>query len=523
MVSVIVVSYNTTLFNEVLKVIPLTENLGFAIAVVGFLLGITGLVISAVCVFLGERATLALLIIVSAVVKVLFAQYRIPFDEVMWINVFETSTQESWELLNASLLWGVFLYGVLPAVLIYRWWPTSTDWRTHFQQQTIHIGAFFGLAIGSIFIDLGQFETFAREHRKVRVHINPVYPVYSLLQAAAHKWHGEQSHPFQRLVDKVSPLAEPGERHLMILVVGETARWDRFGINGYHRNTTPYLFAMSGLTVFDRVQSCGTSTAVSVPCMFSLYGKDDFELKEASYTQNVLDVLQSSGVSVLWRDNNSSSKHVADRVEYQNFKKPELNPICDIECRDEGLLAGLDDWLQQQPGDALIVLHQMGSHGPNYWRRYPKAFEVFTPVCQQSDLTACSMQEVNNAYDNTILYTDYVLEKIRQWLVRYQQEYQTAFVYVSDHGESLGENGVYLHGMPYFMAPDEQLHVPMLLWQPSASKDVSIKRNDTPLSHDNLTPTLLDFFKRIPEQNARVDINRFKSVLELEQQGILEE
>jgi lipid A ethanolaminephosphotransferase len=309
----------------------------------------------------------------------------------------------------------------------------------------------------------------------------------------------------------------------MILVVGETARWDRLGINGYHRNTTPYLSAMSGITVFDQVQSCGTSTAVSVPCMFSLYGKDEFDLNAAAYTQNVLELLQSSGVAVLWRDNNSSSKHVADRVEYQNFKTPKLNPVCDIECRDEGMLAGLDEWLQRQSGDALIVLHQMGSHGPNYWRRYPKAFEVFTPVCQQSDLTACTLEEVNNAYDNTILYTDYFLEQVRQWLSRYQAEYQTSFIYLSDHGESLGENGVFLHGMPYFMAPTEQTHVPMVIWQPDAIADVAIKRNDAALSHDNLTPTLLDFFERIPNQPGYAAIVRSSSVLTPEPEVVLQE
>ena len=146
----------------------------------------------------------------------------------------------------------------------------------------------------------------------------------------------------------------------------------------------------------------------------------------------------------------------------------------------------------------LVVLHTMGSHGPAYYKRYPDSFEVFTPTCQTNQLNECNDEEINNAYDNTIIYTDYVLSKLISVLEKNTKVDESAMFYISDHGESLGENGLYLHGMPYFIAPDEQKKVAALMWFNeglSQSLDIdSIKEKiEVPLSHDNLIHTLLGF------------------------------
>jgi lipid A ethanolaminephosphotransferase len=287
---------------------------------------------------------------------------------------------------------------------------------------------------------------------------------------------------------------------LVVLVVGEATRADHFSLNGYNKETNPQL-KKEDIINFSNVYSCGTSTAVSVPCMFSYYKKSDYSFKKGLRKENILDVLHhTNSISVLWRDNNSNSKGAALRVTYEDYKTSHTNTICtDDECRDEGMLVGLDTYIASQQGnDILIVLHQMGNHGPAYYKRYPKAFEKFTPVCKTNQLEECTQEEISNAYDNAILYTDDFLVKTIDLLKKYDKTHQTAMIYMSDHGESLGENNIYLHGLPYFMAPDAQIHIPALVWANDSLKNTfNLKEIDTTkkVTHDNLFYSLLGLFE----------------------------
>jgi lipid A ethanolaminephosphotransferase len=164
------------------------------------------------------------------------------------------------------------------------------------------------------------------------------------------------------------------------------------------------------------------------------------------------------------------------------------------------MLHGLQAYLDGHPsGDILIVLHQMGSHGPAYHKRYPPAFRTFAPTCESSQLDACTEAEIGNTYDNTIRYTDHFLAEVIELLRANDARFETAMVYLSDHGESLGEAGLYLHGLPYLIAPDTQTHVPLILWFGSNNRDVDVdavrQLRDLPLSHDNLFHTLLGLFE----------------------------
>jgi lipid A ethanolaminephosphotransferase len=232
--------------------------------------------------------------------------------------------------------------------------------------------------------------------------------------------------------------------------------------------------------------------------MFSNLTRNGYSESKAESTYNILDVLNIAGVNILWRDNNSNSKGVADRVTYEDYKTPENNTICDDECRDEGMLVGLQEYIDsKETGDILIILHQMGNHGPAYYKRYPKAFEYFTPVCKTNQLENCTSEEINNAYDNAILYTDYFLSKVIN-LLKQNKEFETAMFYISDHGESLGENNLYLHGLPYFMAPDAQTHVPAIMWLGENFKidrDTLKKTATKEYSQDNIFHTLLGLFE----------------------------
>jgi lipid A ethanolaminephosphotransferase len=229
--------------------------------------------------------------------------------------------------------------------------------------------------------------------------------------------------------------------------------------------------------------------------MFSSLGRSDYSHTQGKNMSNVLDILNHAGVEVLWRDNNSSSKGVANRVIYQDFKTSNNNHICDVECRDVGMLDGLQDYISTHKNqDILIVLHMMGSHGPAYYKRYPKAFEKFTPTCKTNQFSKCTNEMINNAYDNTIVYTDYFLSQVIA-LLKKNQTHQSAMLYMSDHGESLGEKGLYLHGMPYFIAPKEQTHVASIAWfDKQFSTEVTKGKKDLALSHDGLFHTLLGLF-----------------------------
>jgi lipid A ethanolaminephosphotransferase len=284
-------------------------------------------------------------------------------------------------------------------------------------------------------------------------------------------------------------------RKLVVLVVGEAVRWDHFSLNGYSRETNP-LLKKEDIINFTQFTSCGTETAVSVPCMFSSLGRADYDKDVAEHTENVLDVLKHAGTNILWRDNNSDSKGVALRVAYEDYKLPANNTVCDDgECRDEGMLVGLQEYINAHPkGNIVIILHQMGNHGPAYYKRYPKEYEKFTPVCKTNQLEQCTQAEITNGYDNTILYTDTVISKVIGMLKQNDEMFATAMFYLSDHGESLGENGLYLHGFPYNIAPEAQKHVPAVMWfgkQYNMNKTLLRERSKESYSQDFLFHTML--------------------------------
>jgi lipid A ethanolaminephosphotransferase len=282
------------------------------------------------------------------------------------------------------------------------------------------------------------------------------------------------------------------------MVVGETARADHFSLDGYDRETTPRL-AEKDVLNFSNVSACGTATRVSLPCMFSNLGRSDYSHDEAKRRETLLDVLNHAGIRTVWLDNNSGCKGVCDHSPTWTAAGLDMDGVCeDGECYDSVLLDQLQQAIDDADQDTVIVLHQNGSHGPAYYRRYPEEFERFTPACQSDDFADCTREEIINSYDNTIYYTDYFLSQVIDLLDNRSAELDTALLYVSDHGESLGEYGLYLHGTPYFLAPEAQTHVPMMLWLSAPyqldfgmNRSCLEERRVADLSHDNLFHSVL--------------------------------
>ncbi|AXF85423.1 putative phosphatidylethanolamine transferase Mcr-1 [Ephemeroptericola cinctiostellae] len=490
--------YNWSFFNHFNQAYS-TFSLPFFISIGIMLFSATALVLSLICYRRTTKPILMLLFIIAAFCAYYMNTYDIIVDKTMIQNVVQTNVNEAKDLFTWKMVGYALVLGVLPAWIVSRVHLPKTTFKAAFSNKFKLIALLLILMASQAFGFSKNYSSFFREHKLVRFYANPITPVYSAIQFAIKSNTDSAPKVVTPLGEDAKKSATDSDRHLTILVVGETARADHFSLNGYAKDTNP-LLAKEQVVSLHNLSSCGTSTAVSVPCMFSGLGRANYDEKKFNASENLLDVLNRAGVSVLWRDNNSDSKGVATRLTYQDYKDPKINTICDTECRDEGLLVGLQDYIDQhKTGDITIVLHQMGSHGPAYYSRYTKAFEKFTPACQTNLLEKCSVEEISNAFDNTIVATDYFLSKVIALLKPNAKNFQTAMVYMSDHGESLGENGVYLHGMPYAIAPEAQKHPASIIWLGDGFKALTFdqlkQKADAPLSHDNLFSTLLGLNK----------------------------
>jgi lipid A ethanolaminephosphotransferase len=489
-------SGNLSFFGKVLTAYPLATGNALALAsLAAMLIGSTLLLLALTCFGRTTKPVLIGILLLASLAAHFMDSYGVVINDDMLQNAAQTNLAEAGDLLNFRLLGYFVMLGVLPAIAIAR---LPLRWRG-IRVEAIARGKLLAavvlLMVGTVLAFGGFYASFLREHKSLRSYANPGYFIYSAIKYSTGSLAVKSRQVLTSIGADAQIPASDVERELFILVIGETARADRFSLNGYARDTNPQLRRADAIS-FSNFRACGTSTATSVPCMFSLLGMDKFDTKKGAAQENLLDVLTHAGVNVLWLDNNSDSKDVALRVPYQSYKSPEVNPLCDPECRDVGMLSALQKHIDAQPrGDIFIVLHQMGNHGPAYFKRYPPEFEKFKPACQSADLSLCSREEIGNAYDNAILYTDFFLGKVIELLKMNDNKFETALLYVSDHGESLGENGVYLHGLPPAIAPDAQLHVPAILWLGSGFKDVDFsalrRKSGTRFTHDNIAHTVL--------------------------------
>ena len=493
---------NYTFFTNLTKVYPLSDNFGFVVSTAFVNFFFTVLLLSLVSMRWTIKPIIILVLIISSLTNYFMNSYHVVIDASMIRNMMQTNIHESMDLLTfKQVLYFVFL-GLLPSLYVYKVKIEKRGFKTELLSRLkLFVAAVVVIAL-SIFLFSKYYTSFAREHKPLRFTVNPTYWIYSTGKYI-HKTFNSGPIIVKPIGEdaKVVKKADDNRSKLVIMVVGEAARADHFSLNGYERDTNP-LLANDNIIDFTNMSSCGTSTAESVPCMFSMYDRGDYNYKKGITTENVLDVLKhTKDVAILWRDNNSDSKGVALRVPYEDYKTAKNNTMCeDGECRDIGMLVGLDKFIAKNKGkDILIVLHQMGNHGPAYFKRYPKAFEKFTPTCKTNQLEDCTQQEITNAYDNAILYTDYFLDNVIKFLKKYDDSYDTAMIYMADHGESLGEKGVYLHGLPYFMAPSAQTHIGAVMWfgkHMRKEKNVVAlrERSHKAYSQDNLFHTLLGIF-----------------------------
>ncbi|MFP3521342.1 phosphoethanolamine transferase EptA [Pantoea sp. SIMBA_072] len=494
---------NLAFYRQAYSLIPLNElkNILFLFSMPLVAFSVINIVVTIASFLWLDRITIALFIFVSATAQYFIQHYGIILDRSMITNMVDTTPAESMALLTPKMIVVIFFTGIFMAVLAF--WPAFKKsvpvWKGVLERALSLVISVVLIAVIAMLFYKDYASLFRNNHELVKS-LSPSNFIAASLSYYNHRERanlplvkiGEDAHQLPHMLN--GP-----KKNLTILVVGETSRAANFSLGGYSRPTNP-LLAEDDVVYFPDVSSCGTSTAVSVPCMFSNMPRKHYDDALASHQEGLLDIIQRAGLSVLWNENDAGCKGACERIPNQDMTALNLPGMCiKGECYDEVLFHGLEEYIKQLQGNGLIVLHTIGSHGPTYNHRYPPAFRKFTPTCETNQIQECSQDQLINTYDNTILYADYIVDKAIELLKAHQDEFTTSLVYLSDHGESLGEKGVYLHGLPYAIAPEAQTRVPLLIWlSPDYQqryavdyKCLSQQATTQKYSQDNLFSTML--------------------------------
>ncbi|BDY04954.1 phosphoethanolamine--lipid A transferase [Ferrimonas sp. YFM] len=473
---------------------------GFVLSIPLFVCSVLTLLFTLLCWGPQKKPLLCTLVVLSSLASYGSLTYGVVFDYGMIENIAETHSGEALAYLTPQALLWFLVTALLPSVLIWRA-PQSAPGRIRSTLASLAVVLACLASVVSIALVYYQdYASVGRNNNYLKSMIIPTHALYSGAKYLSHTYLAPPQ-PFKVIgqdAHRTTP-ADEEKPDLLVLVVGETARAQNLAHYGYQRDTNPFTRAR-GVIPFQDVSSCGTATSVSVPCMFSPFTRDNYDATQARNQSNLMDLLDYAGLETLWLENDGGSKGVADRIPMLMMDPSEHPKWCDGSvCVDQVMLSPLKRQLRHSKKDGVIVLHLIGSHGPTYFKRYPKEMGPFTPACEQASIENCSEEELVNVYDNTLYYTDYVLSQVIDALSEFGSSHNTALLYLSDHGESLGENGLYLHGFPYSLAPKEQTQVPMLFWSNqsfAASKGLDnqcLKRlaRHGSFSHDNLFHSVL--------------------------------
>jgi len=386
----------------------------------------------------------------NAVALYFLTTYHVVLDATMMGNVLNTNFAEAAEFLHPMLLGYLLVVGVLPCWLVAR----VRIRRSSRSRLALAVLACLSLAAIAAYLSGPAWPWIDQNSKRVG---GLILPWSYLINGARHV--------LSRVLTSETQVPLPpatfasSEKTVVILVIGEAARARNFALYGYPRPTNP-LLSRAGVIPLRNASACATYTNAAIRCILSNLGSGSAFSRPY---EPLPSYLQRSGVDVIWRSHNFGEPP----IKVQSYQRAgDLAPSCTgPHCAyDEVLLAGLEPRIRASPRrNVLVVLHQSGSHGPAYYTKYPPEFERFTPVCKSVELSRCTPQQLLNAYDNTIVYEDYFLSQTIGVLKKLQNT-RALLIYISDHGESLGEHGWYLHGVPYSIAPEEQKKVPFILW-----------------------------------------------------------
>ncbi len=500
-ISVLLVTfYNQAFWAEILDIAADSQqNIFFLSSIFLLIVAFINLCLSLVSFKYILKPALLLIIFIATFAAYFMHNYGIMIDRSMIRTILTADPGSAAELFNVKMLYYLVVLGVIPSLIVLR---TEIRYNSFVKELFMVSGTILtSIAILVVILVLfyKDYISLGKNYNYIRHLINPVNSIYAMGSYAKMAVTSGKVvvRPIGEDARMEKTWQERGKKNLVILVVGEAARASNFSLNGYDKKTNP-LLEQEELFNFSNTYSCGTVASTSVPCMFSHFDRATFSDVKAERHEGLLDILSHAGVDVLWRENNSGCEGVCNRVATEGLAAWQVEGLCDAgECQDMILLHNLQQYISQRDNDTLIVLHQKGSYGPGYYRRSPSAFKAFGPECTTNQLQECQTEELVNAYDNTILYTDYFLAQVIA-LLKTNTEFNGAMFYLSAYGESLGEKNIYLHGLPYVIAPEEQKHVPFIVWlADSFLADNLIDKNclqqkvGARWSHDNLFHSVL--------------------------------
>ena len=491
----IVASANWTFWNKA-AVLLQGQPLAIAFLALGITCGFIALFVSFSLKYL-TKPFMIFFVLISAATAWFMDHYGVIIDVEMLQSAVDTTNAEAGHFLTLPFAAHMAVFGLIPSAMIV--WPRIAHrpyWQKLKWNLAVIVPALLALAV-SAFINANTFMPLIRAHKDWFSTLNPLAPIVNTVKlvARASKDQNVVVKPLGLDAHVVGPTTR--KPRVTIVIAGETARAESFALGGYGRNTNPELAREEDITYFPDTSSCGTITSVSLPCMFSHFTRKNYTHQKGIENENLVDVLTHAGISVEWWDNNTGDKGVAARIRSEQLFRTDNPAFCKSgECIDAILLDRLDAWLDSVKTDSVLVLHQLGSHGPAYFLRYPEEYRRFRPDCRTEEFAKCSRDEIINAYDNTILYTDHIVASVIERLKARQSKLSPSMIYMSDHGESTGEYGLYLHGAPYLVAPSQQTQVPYVLWlgtddkaqiDPTCLAGQTEKRQ----SHDDLFHTVL--------------------------------
>jgi len=434
------------------------------------------------------KVLLVLFFIGNALSVYFINTYGVIIDETMISNVFNTNYEESSSFFSFKMVLYLLFMGILPSIYIIKVKIINTHWKTFLK--TISLTLLFIAVVA--FANASNWLWIDKNSKSLGGLAMP-------WSYSANTWlyyfHKHKQNEKEILLPNAT--IKDKQKSVVVLVIGESARSQNFSLYGYKKNTNPLLSKMPNLFHFNAT-SCATYTTAGVKGILQHTPSDDLYEILPNY-------LYRNDVEVIWNTSNSGEPplHIE---KYQN--REALMPRCKGDgCNyDEILLTNLKEQIAASTKNKiLVVLHTSTSHGPTYSKKYPSPFEAFKPVCNSVELGNCTHDELINAYDNTIVYTDYILSKVIADL-KELKDFQSTMIFVSDHGESLGEKNLYMHGVPLSFAPKEQYEIPFIVWLSNGSPKV--KSNQT-LTQYHVFHSVLHFL-HIQSPIYKEDMNIFK-------------
>ena len=397
---------------------------------------------------------LVLFFIINAIAVYFINTYSVIIDESMIGNVFNTKYEEASSFFSIKLIVYIVLLGIIPSIYIIKAKINTVTWKKFLTTSSLTL--LFILMI--VFVNATNVLWIDKNSKTLGGLAMPWSYTVNISLFYTHQYQKNQK---EILLPNAT--IKDNQKSVVVLIIGESARSQNFSLYGYQKNTNPLLSKTPNVFHFE-ANSSATYTTAGVKSILEYKDTDDLYEILPNY-------LYRNNVDVIWRTSNWGEPPVHIK-KYQ--KKEELKANCKGELcdYDEILLSGLNEQiLASKKNKILIVLHTSMSHGPTYSKKYPSQFETFKPVCNSVELGKCSQTELINAYDNTIVYTDYILSRVIEDL-KQLKEFKSTMIFVSDHGESLGEKNLYMHGLPMSIAPKEQYEIPFIVWVSDGSKQL---------------------------------------------------